>query len=231
MGTILPGGFSVSSNNLYILGGFNINIGMVDTIWQFNPSGPAWTQKNAQLPVALGYIPTTTIGGLIYTAGGSTWDGTTIHDSTNSFVYDPAADTIATIAAIPRATGETRALNFNNLMYVMGGGREAPNPSNEVDIYDPSGGGWSLGLPFTTARRNFPTDTDGGSRIWLGGGYDSTGVPVSSMEIFNCGTPTPTPTPTPGQITLRKRHANGKWKSAGDSELAGSDHAGGHLPQ
>ena len=34
-------------------------------------------------------------------------------------------------------TGETRALNFCNQMYVMGGGRTAPNPSNEVNIYDP----------------------------------------------------------------------------------------------
>jgi hypothetical protein len=31
-----------------------------------------------------------------------------------------------------------------------------------------------------------PNDTDGTSRIWLAGGYDSTGVPVSSMEIFEC---------------------------------------------
>ena len=31
-----------------------------------------------------------------------------------------------------------------------------------------------------------PTDTDGTNRIWLAGGYDSTGVPVSSMEIFEC---------------------------------------------
>ena len=28
----------------------------------------------------------------------------------------------------------SRALNFNENMYVMGGGRVAPNPSNEVDV-------------------------------------------------------------------------------------------------
>ena len=37
---------------------------------------------------------------------------------------------------------------------------------------------------FMTARRNFPLDTDGTSRIWLAGGYDSTGVPMASMEMF-----------------------------------------------
>ena len=56
-------------------------------------------------------------------------------------------------------------------MWVLGGGRVAPNPSNEVDIYDPGTDSWSLGTPFSNARRNFPADSDG-TRVWLGGGYD-----------------------------------------------------------
>ena len=62
MGTILPGGFTVFDNKLYILGGFNINVGVVDTIWEFTPSPPSWVQKSAHLPTALGYIPTATLG-------------------------------------------------------------------------------------------------------------------------------------------------------------------------
>jgi plastocyanin len=200
---VLPGGFTVFNNNLYILGGFDTITGGgqgTNQIWEFTPP-TTWVQKAAVLPVPLGYLPTTTIGSLIYTGGGSDITAGVLTDTTNSFVYDPVADSISTIAPIPRATGETRALNFNGLMLVMGGGRTAPNPSNEVDIYDPGTNSWTTGTPvpaFATARRNFPTDTDGTSRIWLAGGYDSTGVPVASMEIF-CGAagPTPTPTPTP----------------------------------
>jgi Kelch motif protein len=207
MGTILPGGFSVYNNKLYILGGFNINVGMVDTIWEFTPNPPGWVLKNAHLPTALGYIPTATIGNVIYTAGGSTWDGT-LHDSNFSFGYDPVADTIGTIATIPRATAETRGLNFCGTMSVMGGGRDAPNPSNEVDIYDPTTNSWSIGLPFANARRNFPTDTDGTNRVLVAGGYAPTD-PTNSTESFDCpvspcpGGPVPTPsatvpaTPTP----------------------------------
>ena len=67
---ILPGGFTVVSNKLYILGGYNVFFGtMVDSIWEFNPPG-SWVQKATVLPDALGFIPTTTINGLIYTAGG-----------------------------------------------------------------------------------------------------------------------------------------------------------------
>jgi plastocyanin len=201
-GTILPGGFTVLNNRLYILGGFNINVASTNEIWEFDPTvgiGAKWTQK-VNTPEGIMYAPTCAIDGIIYVGGASDFDTVNllVIDTTNSFSFDPVANTIGTIAAIPRATGETRALTFNGQMYVMGGGRVAPNPSNEVDIYDPGSNTWTTGDPFVTGRRNFPTDTDGTSRIWLVGGYDSTGVPVASMEIFcAAGGPTPSPTPTP----------------------------------
>jgi hypothetical protein len=197
-GTILPGGFAVANNKLYILGGFNINVASTNEIWEFNPNagaGSRWMQKT-NTPEGIMYAPTCTINGIIYVGGASDFQGALVVDTTNSFSFDPVANTTGTIAPIPRATGETRALGFNGQMYVMGGGRVAPNPSNEVDIYDPGTNTWTTGDPFVTGRRNFPTDTDGTSRIWLAGGYDSTGVPIASMEIF-CGAAGPTPTPTP----------------------------------
>jgi plastocyanin len=201
-GTILPGGFTVANNKLYIMGGFNINVASTNEIWEFDPSaaaGSRWTQK-VNAPEGIMYAPTCTINGIIYVGGASDFDtvGLTVIDTTNSFSFDPVANTIGTIAAIPRATGETRALTFNGQMYVMGGGRVAPNPSNEVDIYDPGTNTWTLGDPFINARRNFPTDTDGTTRIWLSGGYDVDGLtPLASMEIFCAAGATPTPTPSP----------------------------------
>jgi len=150
-GTILPGGFTVFNNKLYILGGFRILVEMVDTIWEFTPPS-SWVQKTAHLPTPLGYIPTTTIGSFIYTGGGAIWDGTTLQDTTDSFKYDPVADSITTIASIPRATSNTRGLNFNGQMWVMGGAFNLI--SNEVDVYDPGTNMWSLGPAFVTARRN-----------------------------------------------------------------------------
>ena len=85
---------------------------MTDTIWEFTPGTNTWVHKSAHLPVPLGYIPTAVIFNLIYTGGGSTWDGSMIHDSNYSFVYDPINDSISSIASIPRATGETRAIPF-----------------------------------------------------------------------------------------------------------------------
>ena len=80
-GTTLPGGFTVFQNKLYILGGFNINVAMTDEIWEFTPGTNAWVEKAAVLPAQRGYLPATTIGTLIYTGGGSLWDGTTLQDA------------------------------------------------------------------------------------------------------------------------------------------------------
>jgi plastocyanin len=205
-GTILPGGFTVANNKLYILGGFNINVASTNEIWEFDPNaaaGSRWTQK-VNTPVGVMYAPTCALHfppftDVIEVGGASDFQGGVVVDTTNSFQFNPVLNLISVITAIPRATGETRALNFNDgsfgKMYVMGGGRVAPNPSNEVDIWSESSNTWTTGDPFVTGRRNFPTDTDGTSRIWLAGGYDSTGVPVASMEIF-CGAAGPTPTPT-----------------------------------
>jgi len=202
-GITLPGGFVAFNNKLYILGGFRINTEMNDTIWEFTPGTNTWVEKSAHLPVPLGYIPTAAIFNLIYTGGGSTWDGTTIHDSNYSFVYDPIADSISSIDNIPRATGETRALTFAPLgdtdyeMWVMGGGRDAPNPSSEVDTYEVFFHfGWSTFGSFLTPRRSFAVDGEGSCYMWLAGGYGSDGTPLSSMEFFCFPAPTPTATAT-----------------------------------
>jgi N-acetylneuraminic acid mutarotase len=197
---ILPGGFSVFNNKFYTLGGFDVNVGGYDGIWEFTPP-TTWVQKSAHLPAPRAYIPTATIGNLIYTGGGADATGGTLTDTTDSFVYNPVADTISTITAIPRATSNTRGLTFCNKMYVLGGA--FTTPSNEVDIYDPVSNTWSVGTPFALAGRNFAADTDGTNRIWKAGGYASDGTTIiASMEIFNCpvspcgASPTPTATAT-----------------------------------
>src|SRR5438046_4184923 len=198
-GTILPGGFAVVNNKLYILGGFQINVASTNLIWQFDPTaavGSKWLQR-VNTPEGIMYAPTAAIGGIIYVGGASDYQGGLVVDTTNSFSFNPATNTIGSIAAIPMATGETRGLTFNGKMYVMGGGRVAPNPSTEVDVYNPGTNTWTTDLPFMTARRNFPTDTNGTNKIWLSGGYASDGItPLSSMEIFMCALGSPTPTPT-----------------------------------
>jgi hypothetical protein len=153
----------------------------------FDPAAPAgtrWTLKTATLATPIGYVPCAAVGGLIYVGGGSTFAAGVVSDSTSSYVYDPVADTIGPIALIPRATGETRAVNHGGRVWVLGGGRVAPNPSNEVDVYDPATNTWSLGPAFVTARRNTAIDTDAAGNIYLTGGYVTAGTPTNDVEVL-----------------------------------------------
>ncbi len=180
-GITVPGGFTVFQNKLYILGGFRIDTAMTDAIWEFTPGTNTWVLKNAVLPVSRGYIPALAVYDfkvgiyLIYTGGGSDWNGTTLVDTNDSFKYDPIADSIATIASIPRAAGETRAVpwefpKFPQEMLVMGGGRTPPNPSNEVDVYLPFTKGWSnctiTSSPRVAISQLTATAAAVGSSIW-----------------------------------------------------------------
>src|SRR6266480_3890210 len=76
-GTILPGGFAVVNNKLYILGGFNINVASTNEIWQFDPTaavGAKWLQR-VNTPEGIMYAPTAAIGGIIYVGGASDFQG------------------------------------------------------------------------------------------------------------------------------------------------------------
>lgn len=196
-GDTLPGGAAVANGKLYVFGGFTINVSMIDTIWEFDPAMPAgsrWSQQTAVLPVALGYVPATTVGGYIYILGGAIFN-TSLEDSMNTYSYDPVADTIndAAIPDLPRATGETRAITMPGTeAWVLGGGRIAPNPSNEVNVYSSSTMTFTLGASMIDVRRNFPADSDPATgRAWAGGGYAT--APTNLFEIYapgvNC-TPT-----------------------------------------
>jgi N-acetylneuraminic acid mutarotase len=195
-GTVLPGGGAVFNNKLYVFGGFNINVSMTTQIWQFDPAaaaGTRWTLKGASVPApGLGYIPTATSGNFIYLLGGSAFDPTLLLvDSNSSLRYDPVADAITTIATIPRATAETRAVTEPNdgSIYVLSGGRTAPNPTTQVDVYRPGTNTWTTAPPILTARRNFPADvqsTDG--RIWAVGGYAPAAASAVN-EQFTCVVP------------------------------------------
>jgi Kelch motif protein len=198
-GITLPGGAAVLNNRLYVFGGFEIGIGMISTIWEFNPAaavGSRWTLKTATLPAPRGYIPTAASGSFIYMAGGSAFVAGTLEDTNQSLRYDPATDTITTIATTPRATAETRAVRhpFDNTIWVLGGGRVPPNPSTQIDVYNPATDTWSPASggapPMLTARRNFAADidpTDG--RIWAAGGYDAGALPLNVNEQFLCPVP------------------------------------------
>jgi hypothetical protein len=195
-GTTLPGGGAVFNNRLYVFGGFVIGVSMASQVWEYDPNGTAgarWTLKTATLPAPRGYIPAATSGGFIYLMGGSDFMAGALNDTTSSLRYDPVGDVLTTIATIPRAVAETRAVTqpLDGSIWVLSGGRTPPNPTTQVDVYMPGGNNWITAPALPTARRNFPADVDAATgRIWAVGGYDAANAPtILANEEFNCVVP------------------------------------------
>jgi hypothetical protein len=190
--TVLPGGAAVWSNKLFVFGGYDINNHMVNDIWEFDPSlaaGFRWQQKNSLVPAAMGYIATAESGGFIYLLGGSIFVNNAVTDWNAAYRYDPRTDTIVTLPVVPRAVGETQAVTASDgTIWVLGGGRNAPNPNTEVDIYHPGTNTWTVGPSLPTARRNFAAAIDPTTnRIWAAGGYAADNVtPLAILEELAC---------------------------------------------
>ena len=130
-------------------------------------------------------------------------------------------------------------------MLVMGGGRVAPNPSNEVDIYDPGTNAWTTGSPFRSRLRGAispPTRTaptisgcravtivrcpDGldGSLLLQGGGTpNADGIANADGNGDASATPTGTPSATP---TCTAGGTPGPWTQAAPVAI---DHYGGFM--
>ena len=119
--------------------------------------------------------------------------GGLLNDTNQTVRYDPVADTVTTLANTPRVTAETRAVRhpFDNTIWVLGGGRTPPNPSAQVDVYNPVTNSFTTAPSMLTARRNFPADLNvSGEEMWAVGGYDAaTGLPIQANERFFCQVP------------------------------------------
>jgi hypothetical protein len=193
-GDTLPGGAAVYNNKLYVFGGFQINVAMDNRVWEFDPmaaSGSRWTLKTATLPVALGYIPTATVGSYIYLAGGSEYVAAVPTNTTGLYRYDPVADSFTTLASMTAETSNTKAVSmFGEQLWVLAGAFGTSISS--VQVYDPATDSWVAGPDSGYARRNFAVDIDPATgKIYAYGGYYPSGTePTDVAQAFTACVPT-----------------------------------------
>ncbi len=218
---VIPGGWTVYNNRLYMFGGYDpaaTPTAMISDIWEFNPMSPRgsqWTHKNAHLSIARAYIAVSAIGNFIYLAGGSQATGSPLTNETIVEKYNPANDAISAVAPLPVASSNFKGFTNGTLMYAPGG--VFPTAVNMMQIYDPTSNTWTSGAPMLHPVRNYAAVTMGNS-FYAIGGYE--GAVISAYnQRFNapgqCATPTNTPssgtvtrTPTrtftPGQGTATR---------------------------
>jgi N-acetylneuraminic acid mutarotase len=220
---MLPGGWAVHNNKLYIFGGFSsIGTGGVFTdTWRFDPLQPAgsrWSQlPTANLNLGRGYIAGAALDGMIYAIGGDVWDPVNrqLLPVTNVERMDPsqANPTWTTVASLPTARGDMGAWAYNTGSPYEIAGRIAiaggvyPTPDNQGYLYNPGTNSWGVFPNLVHATRNYATAQLDGYLYAFGGYNFSNNLPDGAN--FNqrydatgpIGSPTPTVTGTPPTAT------------------------------
>ena len=194
-GTVLPGGAAVVNNVLYVFGGFNIGVSMTDQIWKFDPalaagSGGPWYPPPCPPPAGTSPRPPPAASST-WRADPTSWPGSRwTPPSRCASTRPPTRSPPSPPSRGPRAR---RGRSAPVRQHDLGPGRRsaAPNPSTQVNVYNPATDTWSTGPAMTTARRNFAADIDPvGGRIFAAGGYDTTGTMLVALnDQFTCTIP------------------------------------------
>ena len=157
-----------------------------DAVYRYDITGDSWSAR-AALPVEVSGADAVTLGDHIYVPGGSddtdtVFDGGTFLDSLH--IYDPAADSWSTGAAMLAPLAFASAVALDGELYVMGGELDNGSYSDALYIYDPVGDSWSQGASMSETRAYAGAGVIDG-QIYVAGGYGGGDVTRDSLEIYD----------------------------------------------
>lgn len=137
----------VINNKAYM---FNSN----GEIWEFDPIANTWTEQfpAGGIPSLL-YSNSVAVNGKMYIFGG--WGAAPYEN--DLYVYDPAGNTVATLAPIgvlPSSRRQCSLIAYNNKMYVFGGDTGTSSCANDLWVYDPAANTWSELFPDGLSPKN-----------------------------------------------------------------------------
>ncbi len=204
---VFPGGVAVTGNKGYAWGGFcggtTAPYTSIQT-WVFNPmaaAGSRWT-AGPDLPAPGAYQAGAVLNGKVYSIGGDSFDGASLTAYADVLMLDPAnlGAGWQAKAAIPLPSSgapgcdESRAFAFDTSsgwslagkIVLAGCGQWDQTLTALPDsfLYDGASDSWTTFASLNTARRNhagaFIVDNATSGRMWVGGGYEPTGVNVGT---------------------------------------------------
>lgn len=164
-----------SGTRLVVLGG-NVAGNWDKTIWAYRANNNDWVQLAPFPGVARQNPSLAAIGDKVYCYSGFDSTGARINDF---WQYDVTLNTWVQFAPSP-AGGRYlhKAFTFNNKMYVHGGW-SAAGPTGELLCYDPAGNSWTKSATDQKMYDHFAVPIN--SKLYLGGGYLSTGELTGNM--------------------------------------------------
>jgi hypothetical protein len=183
------GGFAygVINNKLYISGGRDANINIINDTYEFDPQAPAgsrYTQKTDQPGTFQNNVPgSASASGVLWVFGGG-----------NPFVADSKSKIVRQPEVAPF---ELRTAAFP---WPFARGLKPPKQpatSSSGRFYDPVTDTWSSSPDMNTMRSFTSGGSIGESLLIAAGGFDGVGTVITVETEAVCGGPTPSPSPTP----------------------------------
>ena len=177
------GGFAygVINDKVYIAGGRDANVNIINDTYEFDPTIPAYTQKTDEPGTFQNNVPgSAAASGLLWVYGGG-----------NPFVG--------------RSVSKAHSKAAFPLPFMKGvKDPNRPRTANSGRFYDPATDTWTNSPNMTTVRSFTSGAAIGENLIIAAGGYDGSTTVASAETEGVCagggGTPTPTPTCTPGAL-------------------------------
>lgn len=193
--------YALHNNKIYIIGGNPANrtdITTTNFVLDLANQGAGW-QTKAAIPLGGDHIAAAVVGNFIYAIGGETG-----HEGLNrkqqpgahiahnyNFRYDPATDSWTRLADLPIAISSTESATVvkNGKIVIFGGLLGAKDPTDAIQIYDPTTNRWTVSSTKVPYKVNgaIVGITNGGNFYLTNGA--TLGIPALPTAGF-IGTPT-----------------------------------------
>lgn len=169
----------------YVVGGYDSNNNVTDTLFAYDIDNDSWSQK-AALPTAVGSATAGIVNGTLYAVGG--YNGTSYINTVQA--YDIANDTWTTVANYPITISNAGAVVYNGLLYVTGG-YDGSSATSAVYVYDPSANSWTSQTAMPAARYDIPSSLPLANGVaYVAGGANSSNAQTSSMYAYDIASDT-----------------------------------------
>lgn len=169
---------------IYVLGGFNGSLQVVDTVEAYDPVADSW-RAIADLPVTMHHANAAVAGGKIVVAGFLT--GTGFVADGRVFSYDPGTNLWTEKASMPAGTerGASGTAAAGSQVWVVGGYRGGSVA--EVHVYDASvgtAGAWTAAASLPQALDHLVAVASGGTVYALGGREGGIGAHTARVDAI-----------------------------------------------
>lgn len=201
-------------------------------VMEYDPGTDRWIRKH-DIPVYYHHMSLTEVGGRIYMFGGFSMpkEGKAMWvPVTDSWEYDPQADTWRALAPLPAARGSANAVQVKGRIHAIGGARFPAglkeswvHPSRLIaigthEVYDPATNTWTKAADMPTPRNHAAAGAVG-NRIYVNGGragsvFISVAQNLDLVEAYDPATDQwllRAPMPTPRSATA--------WEVYGDASM------------